>query len=70
MRKYVDDLNVIVPLDDMSIEKNLTYEEVSVEILDHQVKRLRIKKVAFVKVLWKNQQVESAIWKVKTYMMK
>ena len=46
----------------MAIEENLTYEEVPIEILDRQVKRLRNKEIASVKVLWQNQKVESATY--------
>lgn len=53
LRKFLGDLNSIVPLDDMSFP---------IEILDQQVKRLRIKELASVKVLWKNQKVESVTW--------
>ena len=38
-------------------DKNLSYEEVSIEILDHQVKQLRNKEFATVKVLRKNYLV-------------
>lgn len=66
LRKCVGDLNIIVPLDNMSFEESLTNEEVSIEILDNpseevsmeildnQVKILRKKKIASVKVLWRN----------------
>ncbi|WMV50375.1 hypothetical protein MTR67_043760 [Solanum verrucosum] len=40
------------------IKENLAYEEVPVEILDRQVKRLRNKEVASVKVLLRNHIVE------------
>lgn len=60
LRTYVSDVNVIAPLYNMSIEENLTYEKVLVEILDHQVKRLRNKDNASIKALWRNQQIESA----------
>lgn len=43
----------------MGIADNMTYEEVSDEILDRQVNELTKKEIASVKVLWKNQQVES-----------
>ncbi|CAN4115287.1 unnamed protein product [Withania somnifera] len=42
-----------------------SYEEVPVAILDRQVKKLRNKEVASVKVLWRNQQVEEVTWEVK-----
>ena len=44
------------------MKENFSYEEVLVEILDGQVKRLRNKEVAAVKVLWRNHLVEGAIW--------
>ncbi|WMV45529.1 hypothetical protein MTR67_038914 [Solanum verrucosum] len=39
-------------------------------ILDRQVKRLRNKEVASVKVLWRNQQVESATWEAEADMQR
>lgn len=35
LRKYVGDPNVVVPLHNMSIEENLTYEAVLIEIFDY-----------------------------------
>ena len=57
-------------LQDVSIEENLTYEEVPVEILDRQVKRLRNKEITSVKVLWRNKLVESATWEAEEDMKK
>ncbi|XP_069144528.1 uncharacterized protein [Solanum lycopersicum] len=39
---------------------NLSYEKVPVQIVDRQVRKLRTKEVALVKVLWRNQFVEEA----------
>ena len=41
----------IVPLESVVVKDSLTYEDVLVEILDRQVRRLRNKEVASVKVL-------------------
>ena len=68
LRKFIGDENTIVPLQDVTIEENLSYEEVPVEILDSQVKRLRNKEIANVKVLWRNQYVESATWEAEEDM--
>lgn len=54
LRKFVGDPNSIVPLEDVSVEENLTYKKVLVEILDRQVNKLRNKEVASVKILWRN----------------
>ena len=70
LRKFVGDVSTIVPLKDVSLEDDLTYEEVPVEILDRQVKKLRNKEVASVKVLWRNQKVESATSEAKDDMKK
>ena len=55
---------------DVTIDEGLTYEEVWIEILDRQVKRLRNKEIASVKVLWRNQKVESATWEAEEDMKK
>ena len=70
LRKFIGDPNAIVTLEGVEVEENLSYEEVPVEILDRQVKRLRNKDVASVKVLWRNQNVESATWEAELDMMK
>ena len=44
----------------MGVDKNLSYEEVLVEILDRKVKRLKNREVASIKILWKNHLVEGA----------
>ena len=42
------------------MKDSLSYEDVPVEILDRQVRRLRNKEVASVKVLWRSQSVEGS----------
>ncbi|WMV07830.1 hypothetical protein MTR67_001215 [Solanum verrucosum] len=54
LKKCVGDPTSIVPLESVAVKDSLTYEEVPVEILDRQVRRLRNKEVASVKVLWKS----------------
>ena len=47
---------------------DLSYEEVPVEILDIQIKKLRNKEVVSVKVLWRNHFVEDATWEAEADM--
>ena len=68
LKKFLGDPTSILRVKGLGVEENLSYEEVPVEILDRQVKRLRNKKVATVKVLCRNHLVEDAIWKVEAYM--
>ncbi|WMV37537.1 hypothetical protein MTR67_030922 [Solanum verrucosum] len=51
LKKCIGDPVCILPLEGLGVDENLSYEEVPVEILDRQVKRLRNKEVASVKVL-------------------
>ncbi|WMV13488.1 hypothetical protein MTR67_006873 [Solanum verrucosum] len=69
LRKCIGDPVSILPLEGLGVDENLSYEEVPVEILDRQVKRLRNKEVASVKVLWRNHLVEGATWEAEIDMM-
>ncbi|WMV57780.1 hypothetical protein MTR67_051165 [Solanum verrucosum] len=51
LKKCVGDPTSIVPLESLAVKDSLTYEEVPVEILNRQIRRLRNKEVASVKVL-------------------
>ncbi|WMV42105.1 hypothetical protein MTR67_035490 [Solanum verrucosum] len=62
LKKCVGDLVSIIPLGSVALKDSLTYEEVPVEIVDLQVRRLRYKEVTSVKVLWRSQSVEGATW--------
>ncbi|WMV25656.1 hypothetical protein MTR67_019041 [Solanum verrucosum] len=62
LKKCVGDTTSIVPLEVFRVKENISFEKVSVEILDRQVKKLRNKEVASVKVLWRNPLVEGATW--------
>ena len=64
----MDDSSIVVPTESIDILNSLSYEEVPVEILDHQIRRLRNKEVPLVKVLWRNQSVEGATWEEKVDM--
>ncbi|CAN4096860.1 unnamed protein product [Withania somnifera] len=58
----------ITPIEDVQVIGELGYEEVPVAILDRQVKKLRNKEVASVKVLRRNQQVEEVTWEAEEAM--
>ncbi|CAN4099442.1 unnamed protein product [Withania somnifera] len=58
----------ITPIEDVQVTEDLTYEEVPIVILDRQVKKLRNKEMASVKVLWRNPQVEEVTWEAEETM--
>ncbi|WMV59199.1 hypothetical protein MTR67_052584 [Solanum verrucosum] len=62
LKKCVGDPESIVPLEIVAVKDSLTYEDVPVEILNRQVRRLRNKEVASVKVLWMSRSVKGATW--------
>ncbi|KAK4737356.1 hypothetical protein R3W88_001053 [Solanum pinnatisectum] len=68
LKKCIGDPVSILPLEGLGVDENLSYEDVSVEIMDRQVKRLRNKEVASVKVLWRNHLVEGATWEAEADM--
>nr|XP_016449381.1 PREDICTED: uncharacterized protein LOC107774385 [Nicotiana tabacum] len=47
---------------------NVTYEEIPVIILDLQIRKMRTKEIALVKVLWRDQKVEEATWEAEEEM--
>ena len=53
LKKCIGDPESILPIEGLGVKDNLSYKEVPVQILNRQVKKLRNKEVASVKVLWK-----------------
>ncbi|WMV07817.1 hypothetical protein MTR67_001202 [Solanum verrucosum] len=70
LKKCMDDPLLIIPIEDIGIKESLSNKEIPVQILDRQVRRLRTKEVASVKVLWRNQFVEEATWEAEEDMKK
>ncbi|WMV37969.1 hypothetical protein MTR67_031354 [Solanum verrucosum] len=70
LKKCMSDPSLIIPTEDIVIKDSLSYEEILVQILDRQVRKLRTKEVASVKVLWRNQFVEEATWEAQEDMKK
>ena len=57
LKKCLGDPTSILPFEGLEVDEELSDEEVPVEILDIQVKRLRNKEICTVKVLWRNHLV-------------
>ncbi|KAK4734358.1 hypothetical protein R3W88_008619 [Solanum pinnatisectum] len=70
LKKCMGDPSLIIPTENIEIKNSLSYEEISVQILDRQVRKLRTKEVASVKVLWRNQFLEEATWEAEEDMKK
>ncbi|WMV23987.1 hypothetical protein MTR67_017372 [Solanum verrucosum] len=70
LKKCMGDPLLIILTENIEIKDSLSYEEIPVQILDRQVRKLRTKKIASIKVLWRNQFVEEATWEAKEDMKK
>ncbi|XP_070042770.1 uncharacterized protein [Nicotiana tomentosiformis] len=65
LKKLVGDPLLIALVEVIEVNKDSTYEAISVAILYRQVRKLRNKEIASVKVLWRNQQVEDSTWEAE-----
>ena len=54
LKKCVGDPASVVPLESLEVKDIVSFEDVTIEILDRQFRRLRNKEVASVKVYWRN----------------
>ncbi|EOY03326.1 DNA/RNA polymerases superfamily protein [Theobroma cacao] len=68
LRKYNPDPSHVIRYETIQLQDDLTYEEQPVAILDRQVKKLRSKDVASVKVLWRNHTSEEVTWEAEDEM--
>lgn len=50
----------------MSQDKNLTFEEEPIAILNRQVRKLRSKEIVSVKVQWRHHPVAGSTWEVES----
>ncbi|KAA3464255.1 DNA/RNA polymerases superfamily protein [Gossypium australe] len=68
LRRYRSDPSPIVPIAEIEVNADLSFEEEPVQILDRDVKVLRRKSVPLVKVLWRNHGKEEATWEPEDVM--
>ena len=66
--KYLPNTSHVLDPHTIWLDEDLTYKEEPIALIDHQVKKLCSKKVASVKVIWKNHLREEAIWKAEEVM--
>ncbi|XP_052113917.1 uncharacterized protein LOC110278045 [Arachis duranensis] len=68
LRKYLPDPSHVLAPQAIELQEDLSFEEEPVAIVDRQVKKLRSKEIASVKVVWKNHSVEEATWEMEDTM--
>ncbi|WMV50719.1 hypothetical protein MTR67_044104 [Solanum verrucosum] len=68
LKKCIGDLVSIISLEGLGVDDIISYEDIPVEISDWQVKWLRNKVVASIKVSWRNHLVDGATWEAEADM--
>ena len=65
LKKYTPDPSHVLEWKDLTLNKNVSYEEKPIRILDHKEQVLRKKIILLVKVLWQHHGVEEATWELE-----
>ena len=68
LRKYEPDPSHVIMWTDVPIQGDTNYEEIPVQILDHEIKLLRRRGIPLVKVMWQHHDVEEATWELESEM--
>ncbi|GAU51606.1 hypothetical protein TSUD_414380 [Trifolium subterraneum] len=68
LRKYVSDPSHVIESDDIQVNDNLTIETIPLRIEGREVKKLRNKEIASVKVIWGGSAGENATWELESKM--
>ena len=68
LKRYHRDGNYIIRWDSVLLDENLSYEDEPVAILDREIRKLRSREIASIKVQWKNRPVEESTWENEAHM--
>ncbi|GJX63826.1 hypothetical protein Tco_0296726 [Tanacetum coccineum] len=68
LKKCLADANLHVPLDEIKVDKTLRFVEEPVEIMDREIKKLKRRKIALVKVRWNSKHGPEFTWEHEDQM--
>ncbi|GJV71215.1 putative reverse transcriptase domain-containing protein [Tanacetum coccineum] len=68
LKKCLADANLHVPLDENNVDKTLRFVEEPVEIIDREVKSLKLSKIPIVKVRWNSKRGPKFMWEREDHM--
>ncbi|GJT97437.1 putative reverse transcriptase domain-containing protein [Tanacetum coccineum] len=68
LKKCLVDANLHVPLDEIKVDKTLHFVEEPVEIMDREIKKLKRRRIAPVKVRWNSKHGPEFTWKHEDQM--
>ncbi|GKD60115.1 hypothetical protein Tco_1297624, partial [Tanacetum coccineum] len=62
LKKCLSDEPLAIPLDEIHVDDKLNFIEEPVEIMDHEVKRLKQSRIPIVKVCWNSRRGPKYTW--------
>ena len=68
LRRYRFDESYVLPVQDIQVQSNFSYDDEPKAILARDVEQLRKKQVPLVKVLWHHHGMEKATWEPESTM--
>ncbi|GKE53541.1 putative reverse transcriptase domain-containing protein [Tanacetum coccineum] len=68
LKKCLADASLHVPLDEIKVDKTLRFVEEPVEIMDQEIKKLKCRKIALVKVRWNLKRGHAFTWEHEDQM--
>ena len=70
IRKYIPDPSHIIKYELMEIDKDLSYVEEPIQIVDKKEKVLRNRVIPLVQVIWRHHSGEETTWELEEEMTK
>ena len=68
LRRYRSDPSYILPVQDIQVQEDFTFDEEPKAVLDSEIRQLRNKQIPLVKVLWQHHGMEEATWEPESTM--
>ncbi|GKA21997.1 hypothetical protein Tco_0707959 [Tanacetum coccineum] len=68
LKKCLADANLHVSLDEIKVDKTLRFVEEPIEIMDREIKKLKRRKIALVKVWWNSKRGPEFTWEHEDHM--
>ncbi|KAD6795357.1 hypothetical protein E3N88_06253 [Mikania micrantha] len=68
LKKCLSDETLVIPLEEIQIDKRLNFVEEQVEIMDQETKKLKLSKIPIVKVRWNSRRGPEFTWEREDQM--
>ena len=68
LQRYHFDTSHILPVQDIQVQEDFTFDEQPKAIQDREIRKLRNKQAPLVKVLWQHHGIEEATWELESTM--